>query len=62
MILYVSFNTVLFKNIMMKISDTYFRITGYNFQDIDIHWCKNSQHSMLSLPDFNNINIYTFQR
>ena len=61
--IYVSFSTILFKNIMMKNSNIYVSINGYLLQEIIIHWCrKNSQHSMVSLTIFNNILIYTWQQ
>ena len=59
----LSFFTILFRNIITNIYNIYVIINGYLFQDIDFHQCRgNSQHSMLSLPAFNNIKIYTYQQ
>ena len=61
-ILYVSFSAILFNNIMMEVSDIYVRITGYLFQDINMHWWKEHiQHSMLAITVLDHIPIYTYQ-
>ena len=55
---YVSFSNIIFKHNMIKIANIYVRTTGYILQMIYICWCmENSQHYMLSNPDFNNIPI-----
>ena len=54
--------TILFNNIIIEISNIYVRNTGYLLQDININWFrKNSQHSMLASPVFNDIFIYTYK-
>ena len=54
---------ILFNNIMMKMSDIYVSIIRYIFKDNNINRCRESiQRSMLPLPVFNDISIYTYQK
>ena len=47
----------------MVSSDIDVSITECNLQDINIHWWRvNIQRSMLTLPVFNDISIYTYQK
>ena len=63
MTLYVIFSTILFKNMMMKISNIYIRITGYLFQEINIHqWRINIKYSMLDHPIFQKKLIDTYKQ
>ena len=42
----------------MKIYNIYVSTNWYLIQEINIFWCrKNSQHSMLALPVFNDISM-----
>ena len=61
-IFYAIFFNIRFKNIMMKSSDIYVRLTGCIFPEIRINRrSENSQHYMLDLPVFNEISIYTYK-
>ena len=53
----------LFNNKRIKISDIYVNTTGFLLQLINFRRCrKNSQHSMLANPDFNNISIDDYKQ
>ena len=56
--LYVKIYNILFDNNMIEISDIYVSTNWYLLQQISMNRnMKNSQHSMLAHPDFNNILI-----
>ena len=61
--LYVSFCTIIFNNIIMKISNICVSIIGNIPHLISIHWWRiNSQYFMLSHPIFHNISSDTKNR
>ena len=61
--IYFSFFTILFNNITIKSSNINVIITGYLFQDINIHqWRINIQHFMLGHPLLNIILNDTYKQ